>query len=156
MGSHQLKRGAIKRLCKDVRAFESSSILTLVQPQPDDLSLLYIDIRVLNSDLYPDTYRLLIRPSPTYPFDPPEVRFITRGGFKIPIHPHIYSNGHICLNLLYDGWSPANGLQSIGMSIQSMLAGNTIAARPPGDDDYCRSAPVNPQYTKWQFDDDTV
>lgn len=43
----------------------------------------------------------------------------------IPVHPHVYGNGHICLSLLGDGWSPVNTLSSIAISLQSMLAGNT-------------------------------
>lgn len=58
----------------------------------------------------------------------------------VPIHPHIYSNGIICLDLLgSDGWSPVQSVESVCMSIQSMLTGNTKNERPPGDEDFCRS-----------------
>lgn len=42
----------------------------------------------------------------------------------IPVHPHIYGNGHICLDLLGAGWSPVHTLTTIALSLQSMLAGN--------------------------------
>ena len=34
-----------------------------------------------------------------YPIETPEVVFLQ----PTPIHPHIYTNGHICLSILYQG-----------------------------------------------------
>lgn len=65
---------------------------------------------------------------------------IDTGYRPIPIHPHIYTNGIICLDLLgAAGWSPVQSVESVCVSIQSMLTGNTKNVRPEGDDAFCRS-----------------
>ena len=48
-----------------------------------------------------------------------------------PVHPHIYSNGHICLNILYEDWSPALTIQSVCISILSMLSSANEKMLPP-------------------------
>ena len=99
-----------------------------------------MDIRILDNPLYPssETYRLRFTFSPSYPIEAPEVVFAAipptpaapTTERKIPLHPHIYSNGIICLDLLdKQGWSPVHNVESICISIQSMLAGNTKAER---------------------------
>jgi ubiquitin-conjugating enzyme E2 W len=60
--------------------------------------------------------------SASYPLDAPEVIF---SGPIVPIHPHVYSNGHICLSILYDQWSPALTVASVCLSLQSMLSSCT-------------------------------
>lgn len=46
-------------------------------------------------------FQLLFKFNNKYPFDSPEVTFI---GPNIPVHPHVYSNGHICLSILTEDW----------------------------------------------------
>ena len=43
-----------------------------------------------------EKYTLKIRFTDDYPMDSPEVVFIPPS----PVHSHVYSNGHICLNIL--------------------------------------------------------
>lgn len=104
-----------------------------------------------NHDVYEnEVYQLSIEVTDEYPFGPPIVKFVN----NIPVHPHIYLNGHICLNILGDDWTPACTLESCVLSIQSMLMNNTISERPPDDDLYTKRAPVNPLRTKFAYHED--
>lgn len=81
---------------------------------------------------------------------------VSKGKSVIPYHPHIYSNGHICLNLLGDDWTPACSIESILLSIQSMLTTNDKRERPPDDKSYIRHAPLNPKNSRFVYHDDSV
>ncbi|KOB69274.1 Uncharacterized protein OBRU01_17684 [Operophtera brumata] len=52
----------------------------------------------------------------SYPFDPPMVRFVT----KI-YHCNVSRSGKICLDTLYDEWSPALSISKVLLSISLLM-----------------------------------
>lgn len=146
-----------KRLMKELKEFVSSSdpeSLRLISSM-DQLDVIQIEMKILNNPIYsPESgFVLRYKIGADYPFSPPQVMFV---GDNIPVHPHIYSNGHICLNILYDGWTPVQTISSVVLSLQSMLQNNLLLQPPEDDKRHCKYGPSDPLLAKWVFHDDTV
>lgn len=99
-----------------------------------------------------ETFILQIRFTEDYPIDSPEVYFLQ----PAPIHPHIYSNGHICLNILGNDWSPALTIQNVCLSILSMLSSCDIKELPRDNARYIATASKSPKKSNFLYHDDTV
>ncbi|EYU24410.1 hypothetical protein ABFS82_04G160900 [Erythranthe guttata] len=52
-----------------------------------------------------------------YPMKPPRVRFVSQ-----MFHPNIYEDGRVCVDFLEDEWTPALLVETILISIQSLLS----------------------------------
>ncbi|VTZ66641.1 ubiquitin-conjugating enzyme E2, putative [Plasmodium chabaudi chabaudi] len=130
---------------------ERESTIKLIQEDSDKW---IIQIKGAENTLYSnETFKMQFKFTDKYPIESPEVIFIGQP----PIHPHIYSNGHICLSILYDNWSPVLSVNSICLSIISMLSSCTKKKKPIDDMLYCSAgSKVSPKNMRWMFHDDKV
>ncbi|KAI1820226.1 ubiquitin-conjugating enzyme [Xylaria intraflava] len=148
-----------KRLGKELTKITNSLPPGITLVAADNLEEWFLDIQVLDHNpIYAgQTYRLKFKFSNNYPIEAPEVTFEELDSRPIPMHPHIYSNGIICLDLLgSQGWSPVQSVESVCMSIQSMLTGNTKNERPPGDEEFVRGNRQRPRDIAFYYHDNTV
>ncbi|KAJ9149632.1 UBC-like protein [Coniochaeta hoffmannii] len=76
-----------------------------------------------------------------YPRKSPTVTAVTTNGGRTRFNPNIYSNGKVCLSILGtwrgergEEWSAAQGLESILLSIQSLMSTNPYENEPGFED----------------------
>ncbi|KAH0033114.1 putative ubiquitin-conjugating enzyme E2 W, partial [Aureobasidium melanogenum] len=148
-----------KRLQKELLKVQGQLAPGINLVSADNLKTWLMDIQVMDANpIYQgETYRLRFEFSSNYPIEPPEVVFVRHPDRPIPIHPHIYTNGIICLDLLASqGWSPVQNVESVCLSIQSMLTGNSKKERPPGDAEFVKTNRLRPRDVAFHFHDNEV
>ncbi|KAJ9092886.1 hypothetical protein QFC21_006598 [Naganishia friedmannii] len=143
----------IRRLAKELMAFKNEqSPVGIHLLKADDLQTWFLSIQVLGDSLYEgEVFALKFVFEQNYPIEAPQVTFVAGSidgsTYQVPLHPHVYSNGHICASTLDSGWSPVLTVSSVCLTLQSMLASNTKLVRPEGNDKYVAHAPSNPKKT---------
>ncbi|KAF1949455.1 UBC-like protein [Byssothecium circinans] len=152
---------ASRRLGKELTKLQDKLPPGIALVKADDLQEWLLDIQVMDGNpIYAgETYRLKFMFSQSYPIEAPEVVFVhsTDPPRPIPFHPHVYSNGIICLDLLdRQGWSPVHNVESVCVSLQSMLTSNTKKERPPGDENFVRYNTQRPRDINFVFHDERV
>eukprot|EP01006_Ploeotia_vitrea_P001947 TRINITY_DN106021_c0_g1_i1.p1 TRINITY_DN106021_c0_g1~~TRINITY_DN106021_c0_g1_i1.p1 ORF type:complete len:154 (+),score=19.94 TRINITY_DN106021_c0_g1_i1:28-489(+) len=148
-----------KRLMKELNNMmtKPESPYVNLKEQPTSINQWFIVLTFPEESIYHgQTFEMRFNFSAQYPIDAPEVIFV---GENIPLHEHVYSNGHLCMDILYDKWSPALTVSSVCISIHSMFssAPKEVLKRPPDNEKYvvhCNKTGQSPKQTRWAFHDD--
>ena len=140
-----------KRLQKEIKFLKTNSSEDVkLLDTGDNIFNLRIEITGAKDSLYDgEKYILQFKYGENYPTESPTVTFVG----KVPIHPHIYNVGHICLSILGDDWSPVLTTHSVCLSIISMMSSAKVKEPPPNDDTYNHKSP--PKFG-WLYDDNNA
>ncbi|KAH7819911.1 putative ubiquitin-conjugating enzyme [Monocercomonoides exilis] len=149
--------GKISRELKEISKMENTGIII-----PKSITIfnpLYLKLAGPKNSLYEgEIFDLKFRFFPDYPQRAPLVTFVPP---LIPVHKHIYSNGHICLSSLYkDGWSQTLKGKKINSNIfractdiLNMLSKSKEKIKPSNDFRYSMLASDDPSESDWSFTD---
>ncbi|KAI9502300.1 ubiquitin-conjugating enzyme/RWD-like protein [Coemansia spiralis] len=142
-----------KRLLRELRQMKKYPSSNISLETTENIDKWIVKLQGVENTLYQgEEYTLLFDFPADYPLEAPVVTFTG----KPPVHPHVYSNGHICLSILYQYWCPVLTVDAICQSILSMLSSCEKKERPNRDKVYVQQAKASPKDTVWIFDDISV
>ncbi|KAE8350426.1 ubiquitin conjugating enzyme [Aspergillus coremiiformis] len=133
---------AILRITREIKQIQQGADLSLAVAY-DESDIRSVHALVLGP---PDTpyqfgfFEFAIKFSKDYPAKPPSVRALTTNKGRCRFNPNIYASGKVCLSILGtwrgergEEWSSAQGVESILISIQSLLSNNPYENEPGYD-----------------------
>ncbi|KAL4960892.1 ubiquitin-conjugating enzyme E2 [Aspergillus stella-maris] len=130
---------AIIRITKEINQIESNADLSIAVDYDES------DIRNIRAMLLgpPETpyqfgfFEFTIKFGKDYPQKPPTVKAVTSNSGACRFSPNLYANGKVCLSILGtwtgergEQWSSAQGLESVLLSIQSLMSANPYENEP--------------------------
>ena len=151
---------SLNRLNAEYKEINSNPKLNL-QIDENNNKIIYISFKGEEKTLYEnENFKLKFELSDNYvskyiydfnniviqPLKKPSVTFVE----NIPVNPFVFSNGLICLNILDTEWSPVLTMNTITLSIISMLSGTKVKKKPVNDDLICKSGIKNLNQGKWR------
>jgi len=139
MSSATNTAGCINRITKEIAHISKGSDLSLAVACRDD------DVRHLRALIVgpPDTpyefgfFEFQVKFPKDYPIKSPSVICVTTNSGQTRFNPNIYAQGKVCLSILGtwlgekgEEWSSAQGLESVLLSIQSLMSPNPYENEP--------------------------
>ncbi|KAH7935765.1 ubiquitin-conjugating enzyme E2 Z [Rhipicephalus sanguineus] len=102
-----------------------------IAPDENDIATIHALVMGPSGTRYEDGFfEFQIRCPSEYPLKPPIVKFLTTDCGRVTFHPNLYSCGYVSLNILGTAWSPAEGIESLLVSIQSLLIQDPLDNEP--------------------------
>ncbi|KAJ2341068.1 hypothetical protein GGH91_003975, partial [Coemansia sp. RSA 2671] len=102
-----------RRLLRELRQLKQSQSRYVSLDTTDNIDKWAVRLCGVEDTLYAnEEFTLLFEFPADYPLEAPVVTFTG----KTPVHPHVYSNGHICLSILYKHWCPVLTVDAICQS----------------------------------------
>jgi ubiquitin-conjugating enzyme E2 Z len=128
---------AQKRIVKDIKNYYQSDINSVgIYCNIDESNIQNIKAMIIgppNTPYENGFYFFDIDFPNDYPFSPPKVKFLTYEA-GIRFNPNLYTNGKVCLSILGTwsgpGWTTCLNLNTVLLSIQSLLNENPLVNEP--------------------------
>ena len=138
------------RIQKELKSFIDQPPSNCKVTVGQNIKVWIITITGANGTIYAgEKYKLKVTFPKDYPTKPPSVYFLK----PCPKHMHVYSNGDICLSLLGKGWRAQMTVESIAVSILSILSNAKEKKLPPDNAIHADNIPGQ-QQEGWMYHDD--
>lgn len=139
------------RIAKELNEFASNPPENCKVTMGKNLNVWIVTLTGAKNTLFEgEKFKLRIAFPADYPTVPPSVYFLQ----PPPRHPHVYTNGDICLNLLGRDWRPNLTVAQLSLSILSMLSSAKQKGIPQDNAVHAATPPGRPQ-EGWMYHDDS-
>lgn len=136
-----ITKGAITRIIKDIKELRNNPLAShgiFYQHDSDDmLTGRALIIGPKDTPYSNGMYYFKIKMPTNYPHEPPKFSFYTNDG-KIRMHPNLYKNKKVCLDILNtwygEAWTGCQSLSSVLLTICSILTKNPLTHEPGCDE----------------------
>ena len=130
-----LTREAVHRIAKDVKYIMNNPVYNIYYKHDTEIITkgYALIIGGPNTPYSCGNYLFEFTFPDNYPYEPPKLKILTSNGV-MRFHPNLYIGGKVCLSIINtwqgEGWTSCNNINSILLTISSILDNNSLAFEP--------------------------